>query len=380
MVNPPRRKILVLGAGVIGGAVADLLTRMDDRFEVVLAARDGARLRERANLAITVALNLGFDPRLEPRVLDVTNLDATAALIAETGPDLIVNATSLQTFWAISMLPKEVHSRLERARIGPWLPNHLATARAVMRAVAAAGTRTPVVNASFPDGVNPALATVGLAPLVGGGNVANLVPTLQRSCAAMLGVARESLGLRFAAHHVACNAISSAGSPDPAPYALSVLHNGREVSGEVDHAALFASVIGPYRRVRGVTGQIVAASGVAAVAAALLDERETRALHVPGPLGLPGGYPARVGAGRVVLDCAGAFDEETAIAVNRAGAVVEGIEDIRADGTIVFAEPEMAVMTETFGYHCREMHVDEVDLVAADLQARYRAFAAEVAR
>lgn len=375
MVSRPRRTVLVLGSGVVGGYVADLLTRMDDRFRVTLAARDAERLRERANLAITVALNLGFDPLMKTRSVDVANLDATATLIRETEPDLIVNATSLQTFWAISLLPKEICRRLERARIGPWLPNHLATARAVMRAAAEAQTRAPVVNASFPDGVNPALATVGLAPLVGGGNIANLIPTLERACAKTLGVARKSLTLSFAAHHVACNAISSTGSPDPAPYALSVLHEGREVTGELDQMALFSSVVGEFRRVRGVAGQIVAASGVAAVVSALLDEKEIRRIHVPGPHGLPGGYPARIFAGRVELDCVGSFDEAEAIAVNEAGAVVEGIEAIRPDGTIVFTEPEMAVLTEIIGYRCREMRVDDVDLVAADLQARYRAFA-----
>ncbi len=374
MVIAPRDTVLVLGAGVIGGYVADLLTRMGSRFRIVLAARDATRVRERANLAITVALNLGFDPQVEPRSVDVANIDATASLIAETSPNLIVNATTLQTFWAISLLPRDIYKRLERAKIGPWLPNHLATTRAVMRAVATSGTRAPVVNASFPDGVNPALATVGLTPLVGGGNIANLIPTLQRSCAKTLGVDRGDLMLRFAAHHVACNSISSTGTPDPAPYALSVLHHGCEVASEMDHEALFASVVGDFRRVRGVAGQIVAASGVVAVVVALLDFDQTRTIHVPGPNGLPGGYPAQVGAGRVELDCAGSFDETKAISVNNAGALVEGIEAIRPDGTVVFAEPEMAVMTETIGYHCREMRVDDVDLVAAELQARYLSF------
>jgi hypothetical protein len=378
MVTAPRKTVLVLGAGVIGGNVADLLTRMDDRFRVILAARDVTRVGERANLAITVALNLGFEPQLEWCSVDVTDIDATASLIAETSPDLIVNATSLQTFWAISLLPRDIHKRLERAKIGPWLPNHLATSRAVMRAVTASGTRAPVVNGSFPDGVNPALATVGLAPLVGGGNVANLIPTLERACAEMLGADRRDLTLRFAAHHVACNAISSTGKPDPAPYALSIVHDGREVAGEINQEALFASIVGKFRRVRGVTGQVVAASGIAAVAAALLDAERTHRIHVPGPHGLPGGYPARVGGERVELDCAGSFDEADAAAVNNAGAMVEGIEEIRPDGTVVFAEEEMSVLTETIGYRCREMHVDDVDLVAADLQARYRSFADDV--
>lgn len=378
MVSGDRQCILVLGAGVIGGNVTDLLLRMQDRFRVVLAARNGERLKERANLSMTVAINLGFDPQLETRTIDVTDLDHTAALIANVAPDLIVNATSLQTFWEISLLPKETYRALSKANIGPWLPNHLATTKAVMRAVRASGTTAPVVNASFPDGVNPALATIGLEPLVGGGNVANLIPTLERSCAETLEVPRDKLALRFAAHHVACNSISSTGSPGGAPYALSVLVDGEEVSDKIDHEALFASVVGKFRRVRGVTGQIVASSGVAAVAAGLLDDGGMRRIHVPGPHGLAGGYPARVGDGRVEIDCTGGFDQTTAVDVNETGAVVEGIEEIRPDGTIVFAEPEMKVMEDAFGYFCRQMHIDDVDQVAAELQSRYRKFASEL--
>jgi len=244
MVTTDRRTILVLGAGVIGGQVADLLARMNDRYRIALAARDPDRVRHRANLAITVAMNLGFVPIVDPYATDVFDLARTAELIHEVQPDLIVNATSVQTFWRISLLPPPLYQTLDRARIGPWLPNHLATALAVMRAVRVSGTAAPVVNASFPDAVNPALATVGLAPLIGAGNIANLVPTLRRAAGAMLGVAPDGFQLRFAAHHYACNAISSHGHAEGAPTVLGVRLSDDAPAVPLDPAALFASVAG----------------------------------------------------------------------------------------------------------------------------------------
>ncbi|WP_428699465.1 saccharopine dehydrogenase NADP-binding domain-containing protein [Stappia sp.] len=372
----PRATVLVFGAGVIGGQVCDLLARMDDRFRIVVAARNAARLNERANLTITSALCLGHQPDVVAVPCDVTQTDRCAALIAQVDPDIVVNATSVQTFWRISQLPGECHKRLEQAKIGPWLPNHLATARALMRAMRAAGSSVPVVNASFPDAVNPALATVGLAPLVGGGNIANIVPTLTRAAARQLGRERTDLDLVFVAHHVACNAISSNGSPGTAPYWLRVMDGDREVTDDLDHTALFASVTGEFRRVRGITGQIVAASGVAAVVSALARTDGDRLMHVPGPNALPGGYPARVGRGRVELALPEGLDRDDAIRVNLEGQTVEGIAEIRPDGTIVYGEPEMAVLREAFGYDCARMHVDEVDDWVGDLQARYTAYAA----
>jgi hypothetical protein len=376
MVEKARRtRVLIFGAGVIGGHVCDLLSRMDDRFDLTVSARRAEALSQRVNLSITSALCLGFDPRIEAVACDVTHTDACAALIDRVRPDMIVNATSLQTFWEIGLLPTEAYRHLERARIGPWLPNHLATARALMRAVRASASPALVVNASFPDAVNAALATVGLAPDVGGGNIANIVPTLTRAAARQLGVERGALTVHFVAHHVACNAISSYGTPGDAPYRLSVVLDGAEVADTLDHTALFASVIGEFKRVRGVAGQIVAASGVAAVTAALSDPVRERAMHVPGPNALPGGYPAIVGKGEVRLALPNGLPQDEAIRVNLEGQSVEGISEIRADGTIVYAPAEMAVLREAFGYDCAQMHVDEVDDWAGELQARYRAYA-----
>lgn len=378
MVATDRRTILVLGAGVIGGQVADLLARMDDRYRIALAARDADQVRHRANLAITVALNLGFAPMVDAYATDVFDLARTADLIDTVRPDLIVNATSVQTFWRISLLPRPLYQTLDRARIGPWLPNHLATALAVMRAVRASGTAAPVVNASFPDAVNPALATVGLAPLIGAGNIANLVPTLNRAVAGTLGVAPGRFELHFAAHHYACNAISSHGHPDGAPTALGVRMIDDASVVPLDPTPLFASVTGRYKRVRGIDGQIVAASSTAAMADAVLAD-QPRAMHAPGVAGLPGGYPVIVGRGVAVLDFGTTIDRETAIAVNLAGQKLEGIDAIEPDGTIRFGAAQMEVLTSTIGYRCQQMQVEDAKFWADELQARYGAIAQRAA-
>ncbi|MBL6430791.1 MAG: NAD-dependent epimerase/dehydratase family protein [Alphaproteobacteria bacterium] len=100
MVEKARRtRVLIFGAGVIGGHVCDLLSRMDDRFDLTVSARRADALSQRVNLSITSALCLGFDPRIEAVACDVFQTDACAALIDRVRPDIIVNATSLQTFW-----------------------------------------------------------------------------------------------------------------------------------------------------------------------------------------------------------------------------------------------------------------------------------------
>ncbi|MGA9580746.1 MAG: hypothetical protein WBR13_02110 [Allosphingosinicella sp.] len=369
---------MIFGAGVIGGQAADLLARMNDRYRVVLAARDLEQVKQRANLAITVAMNLGLAPMVEARGSDVFDCDRTTELIAQVDPDLIINATSMQTFWRISLLPPSLFETLNRARIGPWLPNHLATALAVMRAVRLTGMNPTVVNTSFPDAVNPALATIGLAPLVGAGNIANLVPTLSRAASVAIGAPVADLSVKFVGHHYACNAISSHGHPGGAPTALHVRVRSAPADAAIDPAAIFMAVHRDFARVRGIEGQIVAASAAAAMADTLLED-VPRPMHAPGVGGLPGGYPVVVGNRTVTLDLPGSVSREEAVAINLDGQRLEGIECIQPNGVIRFVPEQMEILGTTFGYRCSEMHVEDAKEWADDLQARYYSVAQRMA-
>ncbi len=374
MVKQGRKKILVFGIGVIGGNVVDFLSRMNDQYQIIVASRNTEKMRKRVNLSITVAMSLGFKPQIDFRRVDVFDKTQVMKLLNDFLPDLVINATSLQSFWEISLLPKPIYQELLQANIGPWLPNHLSTAKAVMEASIDCDTSPLVVNASFPDAVNCALHTQGCAPTIGGGNIANLVPTLERIISKELDVPQSRLQIRFAAHHVACNSISSIGSPGDAPYMLKILVDGCEVDSKLNHHKVFTGVVNDYRRVRGIDGQAVASSSVARVASALLDEENRHRLHAPGPQGLVGGYPVRIGNGSVSLDCGTASNEKEAKRVNLEGSAVEGIKEIKPDGTIIFTDREMSVLQYHFGYYCKSMHVNDVHSVATELRAKYNEF------
>ena len=367
------KKLLILGIGVIAGHVLDLLSRVPENYQIVVVSRDEAKLRERVNLAVAVAMNGGRVPDVSFRIADIANIDQTADLIATLQPEIIVNATSLQTFWLISTLPRERYQYLSRAALGPWLPNHLALTRKLMIALRQSSVSAQVVNAAFPDAVNPALGKVGLAPLVGAGNVANTIPTLRRAAALMCGVPVESIDIRFYAHHYVGNRIASTGDPGPAPYALRILRDGVDVTGKIDVESLFDLFTTKLKRTRGVPGQIMAASSVAAIVRAIANDTGQE-LHAPGPNGLPGGYPVRVRAhGVSVID--DLVPIKSAIAVNEGGGIFEGIERIDDDGTVHFAEANMSIMKNAFGYYCKTMKLDEVDDWAQELRARYRTYA-----
>lgn len=266
----PLRRVLILGCGVIGGNVLDLLSRLMPWLEITIACRTEARLLERVNLAAAVAMNVvGTCPRLSYRVLDLADVSRTSDLIDELKPQVVINATSLQTFWEISTLPKDAYLALNEARIGPWIPNHLALAWKLMRAVKATSQHPFVINTAFPDSVNPVLAQAGLAPSVGAGNLANAVPTLRRAAAKLLDTDPDRVEVRFVAHHYVGNRIATYGDPGGAPFHLSILADGAEVTGCLDTSSLFRLFVSALRRQRGVPGQVMAASSVVAVLRAM---------------------------------------------------------------------------------------------------------------
>ena len=366
-------KILILGCGVVGGNVLDLLSRMTEPFEIHVASRRIDAVRLRVNLAIAVAANLGVENRIEAYRTDVENIDETANLLHEIKPDIVVNATSKQTFWLISTLPKQAYLDLAEARMGPWLPNHLALSYKLMQAVRQSGLSIRVVNAAFPDCVNPVLATAGLAPDVGAGNIANIIPTLRRVIAHLCGASFEAVEIRCVAHHFVGNEIATYGNAGGAPYHLQAWIGGEEVTDRFQDDALFALFSDKLKRTRGVPGQVMASSSVAAVVRAIATDSGLLH-HAPGPNGLVGGYPLRIGAGRIELALPEGLSAASAEEINKGGQRFEGIERIDPSGAVHFTESRMEALTRTLGYQCRSMELADVGDWADELRAKYRAY------
>ncbi|NIQ38755.1 MAG: hypothetical protein GTN81_09210 [Proteobacteria bacterium] len=92
----------------------------------------------------------------------------------------------------------------------------------------------------------------------------------------------------------------------------------------------------------------------------------------PGPEGLPGSYPVRVGrdGGRIDLPSDLTLDE--AIRINEEGQRYDGIDRIDQDGTAYFTGDGTAIMREMMGYDCRVLKLEETEARAAEVGVRFR--------
>ncbi|WP_192258037.1 hypothetical protein [Mesorhizobium caraganae] len=366
-----RVNILIIGHGVLGGTVLDFLSQSGRPYDLHVGAKNVQRATLRANLAKHTALNLGHHPTIEVVPMDLMNIEATAERLAALRPDIIFNATTLHSWWIITQLPPDAYQQIDRARGGVWTPMHLVLVRRLMRAVREAGLDSAVVNASYPDVTNAALAAEGLSPTIGIGNVANAVPGIRLAAAHLLDCELEAIDVRFFAQHYVSYRMPRTGSTDGAPYHLAIYREGQSIRPEeMGHDVIFANVAGRFRRVGGLEGEPVTASSATAVLRALADRVE-RVVHAPGPLGLVGGYPVRVAPAGISIDLPEGLSLDDAVEINRGCQKYDGIEAVESDGTVRFTAESAKVMRELLAYDCDAMALDECEDRAEELAAKY---------
>jgi hypothetical protein len=367
--------LLIIGTGVLGGNVLDLLSWTGFDGHIVVAGRNERTLLERTNLSRIAAYNQERYPRITTRYLDLHDEDRSAETIATIKPDIIFNTASVQTYWRISTLPREIYKTLEKPGVGAWLPMHLSPAYRLMTAVRRTGMDPIVVNAAYPDAVNPILATRDLAPAIGIGNVMNVVPAVRTAAAVTLGAPVEAVQIRLVAHHYVSNRLPAAGDTGGAPFHLSVYWDGRDVTDKIELAEIFGLLPTEIRRTRGTAGMYVTASSALAVLTALRSPTPVE-LHAPGPNGLPGGYPVKISDRKVELDLPESCSAESAVTINEHAQVFDGVQSISPTGRVRLTELATETMDRELGHYCPEFQLEDCHELAAELRAKYLDFEA----
>jgi hypothetical protein len=362
------KRIFFVGLGEVGGAIFDLFARVPGKHHFLIAGRNIEKLKPRAHLSLYAAMQLGYFPTITFAQLDLWNVGQTAEMLAQFRPDIIFCAATLQRWGAINILPKDIADRLWQAQIGPWLPLHLAVVYKLMQAVRQSGLlgTAKVLNATYPDVAHPVLHKVGLAPTTGIGDLANNVPALRLSISQKLEVPVQNIELRFVAQHHVSYWMSRRGDSGGAPYHIAVLVNGKDCTPQLKKSTLFDQLPGSLKR---ATGNQMTAASAALVFDGIINDRGSLA-HAPGPNGFPGGYPIRASAAGVQMALPDTISEEEAISINTTAQQFDGIERIDTDGTVHFAQANMAILQQVLGYSCQSMKLSEVEERAKELRAK----------
>lgn len=241
-----------------------------------------------------------------------------------------------------------------------------------MRAVKKAGTNTKVVNAALPDLSNVVLAKLGLTPVCGGGNMDFVCGFVRYVVSRELKVPAKDIFVYGVGHH---GAYYTARMGEP--FYLKILARKEDVTdkfphdklrdlcyaeGFFDRPQLKAPLVNQFR---------VAASFLRNTLAIYFNTRELR-MCVPGPNGLPGGYPCRLSQEGAEVVLPNDLTLENAIKINEQGARFDGIEAVKDDGTVVYLDENVRNMEDILGYRCKELRVSEVGERAKELNAKLK--------
>lgn len=362
--------LMLIGIGDLGGLLLEyLLTIPSLRF--VAADIDEDRALARINLARLTAVVRDLNPEIDFVRLDLNNLDECSEAIAKIDPDIIVTTATLQTWWLPDRLPPAESARIKSAGFGAWFPVHFALTLKLMRACKQASFKGFVLTAPYPDVANSVLGRLGTPPTCGIGNIEEMVPKIRWHTARRLSVPLNRIHVTLVAHHAlqrfTLNRTDVEGVT-AAPFYLKIEVEGRDVTEEIEARSLFLSA---FPITPGPASHVLTAATTHKLINALVNEGEEY-IHVPGPNGLPGGYPVFAScAGVRVVDISDLSRRE-AIRMNEESHRFDGIERIEEDGAVRFTDRAVEIMRQALGYDCRLLPPGEVDDRARELISRFR--------
>jgi hypothetical protein len=362
--------ILIIGsAGSVGHDMMYQIASMGLPIKVIGADVDEEKGRFEVEESLHVAHNFGFYPDLSFETIDLFDINGTAEFLKEHRPRVICNLASLGSWWITRLLPPEDYKKV--GPVGPWLPNHLTLAHKLMLAVKKSGIETSVVNGAFPDATNVVLSKIGLEPVCGGGNMDLGLGRVKRVIARSMKVPFRSVQLYGVGHHGAYYTARMDG-----PYYVKVIVDGEDVSDQWPNeriTKLYQEA--GYGEVTQYKSALVdqmrtASSFLKHVLAIYYDTGEVHTC-VTGVEGLPGGYSARLSreGAEVVLP---GISLEEAVRINEEGGKIDGIKEIKDDGTVVFCEKNIEYMRQVVNYECEELKPSESEERAKELNRLLR--------
>lgn len=375
-------KVMIVGLGSVGNLVLEMLSRnqtLSEWVKIIAADVNEDIGRQRVNLEIGVADKLGLHPDIEFAGVNLLDVDSTAETLRKYDPDLVFQVASLQSWWVRDYLPKDEFNKIVKAEFGPWLPMHITMPYHLMQAIKKAGINPYVVNASFPDVICATLAKIGMAPTVGIGNLGEVTPLLKMAVAKRLGVPIRDVDVSIVGSHYVCYHIEANGSTDGAPYYLRVLVNGKDVTQEVDPGQKLKSGWDDIPQIPNdalMYNKLTAATVVKVIRAILQDTKEI--VNTPGPNGLPGAYPVRLGRDLVEVVLPDDISLDEAIAINEEGNRFDGVERIEDDGTIIITETSHRIMRDMLGYDVKKFNVRDSKELAGQLGKAFRSYGKKV--
>jgi hypothetical protein len=314
--------ILVSGTGGFAARILfDIAATAANPVKVVIAGRNRDRLQWLKTAANARAAIFGCPATFTTYEIDLLTDGAATTLIEATRPTVTVQAASIQTSQVIAASGNAWARLVAEGGLSATAVFQALISTRIADAITRLKHRTAFVNCCYPDVVNGMIAAQGHEVACGMGNVAILSNVFAGSGAV-------SGSLKVLAHYQNLSAWRRPAA-ERAGAAPRVWADGIELA---DVFATFADVKLTLEPVIDISG----ASGVPMLVA--MAAGGTWSGHVPGPAGLPGGYPVELTTDGLQLALPAGLSRDEAIGWNaafeaRSGLVVDA-GSVRYTGTL----------------------------------------------
>lgn len=309
--------VLVTGTGAFAARIVlDLAATAARPVRVVIAGRNRERLGWLATAASARAAIFARPASFATHEADLLGEGAADAMLGAIRPAVVVQAASVQTSSVIASTGNAWSRLVAEGGLSATAVFQAVLSLRVAAAITRLGVDAPLINCSFPDVVNGIIRALGHRVACGIGNVA----ILSNVFAAARAVPASRL--KVLAHYQTLAAWRRAPESRSGP-APRVWIDGIEVD----------DVFGAFQSVKLTPEPVIDISGASGVPLILaMTAGEEWRGHVPGPEGLPGGYPVRLADGALNLDLPPGLDRAAAIAWNARFEEANGLV-VGADGT-----------------------------------------------
>lgn len=345
--------ILISGTGSFAARIAfDLAAVATGPVEVVIAGRNRSRLNWLRTAANARAAMFGSKARFTAYAIDLLAPDASDELLVANNPRILVQAASIQTSQIIAQTGNAWTRLVAEGGLSATAVFQALISSRVAAAIARRGQPVTLINCSFPDVVNGLITAQGHQVACGMGNVAILSNVFAGSASVPRGAQ-----IKVLAHYQ--NLAAWRLPPE--------LRSGRAPRVWIDGAEV-EDVFARFADVQLTPEPVIEISGASGVPMVLaMAAGQDWVGHVPGPNGMPGGYPVRLSKGKLVLDLPPGLGVSEAVQWNRSFEAEHGMfvsRDGRVNVTgslrecLVLHRPELAS-----GFDVRELEAVCVDLL-----------------
>jgi hypothetical protein len=336
--------VVLLGSGALARSVCYSLAVSATPMTLTVAARNGEKAAEIAYVGNVRAALSGSPVRCRAVPSALSSPLELSRVLAATMPDVVLLAASLHSPCEAQTKPSRWTALLDRAGYGVTAPLHALLAITAAEVVAQTG-RPRLLVASYPDAVCPILAALELPVFAGVGNASLLTASLRAALDVPPGTR-----VRMLAHHVHLD------PPDTPDGEARAWLDDRQVPD-------VTSALAAQRATDRNELNLIAGHSAALLIRDLLSRTEIHT-NLPGPLGLPGGYPVRISDG-IELDLPEGVSQADAVAWNRAASQRDGV-DIEGD-QIRFSERVRDALEPHLHDLADGLPVDALDGVAKQL-------------